>query len=333
MKAKTGSFIISLDCELMWGVRDQVTKEQYGQHILGDHEAIPAMLAIFKNFKIKGTFAYVGFLFCEDKNELLDHTPHALPEYNNTNLSPYTEYIDKLVGKNQNDDPYNFGWNQIELIKTYPEQEIGTHTFSHYYCLEDGHSLAAFEADINMAVTIAQKKNISINSIIFPRNQVNDAYLLVCKNAGIQVYRGTENSWIYSARSSKNESTVRRMVRLFDAYFNLSGHHCYTMASLIQPNGMVNIPSSRFLRPYTPLLKQLETLRLRRIKRAMTHAAKNGLVYHLWWHPHNFGINQQENLSFLQKILEHYRYLHQKYAFNSLTMSELRAKVLNSNEQ
>jgi peptidoglycan/xylan/chitin deacetylase (PgdA/CDA1 family) len=333
MTAKIGSFIISLDCELMWGVRDLVSKEQYGQHILGDHKAIPAMLDMFKHYKIKGTFAYVGFLFCEDKNELLDHMPQALPTYTNTNLSPYTDYIEKLVGNNQNDDPYNFGWSQIELIKTYPDQEIGTHTFSHYYCLEDGHSLAAFEADINMAVTIAKKKNIPINSIIFPRNQVNEDYLMVCKNAGIQVYRGTEISWIYNARSSKNESLVRRMVRLTDAYINLSGHHCYSPENLIEPNGMVNIPSSRFLRPYTPLLKKLEALRLRRITRAMTHAAKNGLVYHLWWHPHNFGMNQQENLSFLQKILEHYQHLHQKYAFNSVTMSELSATLLNSNEQ
>lgn len=333
MVGNSGSFVLSLDCELMWGVRDEVSKEKYGQHILGDHKAIPAMLTMFRNYKVKGTFAYVGFLFCEDKNELLNHLPNPLPAYKNTNLSPYTDYIEKLVGNNQLDDPYNFGWNQIELIKTYPEQEIGTHTFSHYYCLEDGQSLAAFEADINMAVTIAQQKNIPISSIIFPRNQVNDAYLMVCKNAGIKVYRGTEKSWIYSARSFKNESIVRRMVRLTDAYINLSGHHCYKIEELIQPNGMVNVPSSRFLRPYIPWLKQWEGLRLRRITRGMTHAAKNGLVYHLWWHPHNFGINLEENLSFLQKILEHYQLLHQKYAFNSQTMSELGATLLKSNEQ
>ena len=40
-----GKFIISLDFELMWGVRDLVTIDTYGQHVAGVHEAMPKMLA------------------------------------------------------------------------------------------------------------------------------------------------------------------------------------------------------------------------------------------------------------------------------------------------
>jgi peptidoglycan/xylan/chitin deacetylase (PgdA/CDA1 family) len=333
MAVNNGSFVISLDFELMWGVRDVVTKQSYGEHIRGVHQAMPSLLNYFNNYSVKATFATVGVLFFKNKTELLANLPSTIPAYDNSNLSPYGKYIENEVIESYPEDPYHYGWHLLKLVQLAGVHEIGTHTFSHYYCLEKGQSLEAFEADINKAVYVAQQNDIAITSIVFPRNQVNDDYLQVCKNAGIQVYRGTENSWIYSARSFKNESIVRRMVRLLDAYINLSGHHCYTMASLIQPNGMVNIPSSRFLRPYTPLLKKWEALRLRRITRAMTHAAKNGLVYHLWWHPHNFGINQQENLSFLQKILEHYQLLRQKYAFNSLTMSELSATLLKNNEK
>ena len=38
----------------------------------------------------------------------------------------------------------------------------------------------------------------------------------------------------------------------------------------------------------------------------MTYAARNNLTYHLWWHPHNFGVHQNENFSFLEEILSHY---------------------------
>ena len=55
----------------------------------------------------------------------------------------------------------------------------------------------------------------------------------------------------------------------------------------------------------------------------MTYAAKNNCTYHLWWHPHNFGINQDENFSFLEKILMHYKQLNKEYQFQSYTMSEL----------
>jgi hypothetical protein len=55
----------------------------------------------------------------------------------------------------------------------------------------------------------------------------------------------------------------------------------------------------------------------------MTFAAKKKRLYHLWWHPHNFGKNVQENINFLKKILDHYLLLKNRYSFISLNMGEL----------
>ena len=65
-----GKFVISLDFELMWGVRDKKTIESYGQNILGVREAIPAMLNAFDKYGINATFSTVGFLFAKNKKEL-----------------------------------------------------------------------------------------------------------------------------------------------------------------------------------------------------------------------------------------------------------------------
>ena len=89
-----------------------------------------------------------------------------------------------------------------------------------------------------------------------------------------------------------------------------------------------NISSSRFLRPYSQWLARLEPLRLTRILSDMSYAAQNGLVYHLWWHPHNFGIYQEENLKFLQAILDHFTKLKDTYGMESLNMNELSAILL-----
>jgi hypothetical protein len=70
-------------------------------------------------------------------------------------------------------------------------------------------------------------------------------------------------------------------------------------------------------------LSWLEPLRLRRIKKAMTYAAKRGEVFHLWWHPHNFGINQEENFKNLTEILEHFKTLQRKYSMRSASMKEI----------
>ena len=59
------------------------------------------------------------------------------------------------------------------------------------------------------------------------------------------------------------------------------------------------------------------------VSNTVLHAAKHNEVYHLWWHPHNFGVNQQENFEFLSKILKHYSALKAQYGFESMTMSDL----------
>ena len=321
MLKQPGKFIVSLDFELMWGVRDVVTPQTYGEHLRGVHTAIPTILHYFTKYNVNGTFATVGFLFFCNKKDLLNSLPIQQPKYKDANLSPYGDYIEKNVGENSKVDPYHFGADLINLIKNTPNQEIGCHTFSHFYCLEHGQTLEDFKADIEKFMEVAKHNDITITSIVFPRNQINEDYLVACKSFGITNYRSCENSWIYSARSFEDESLFRRFFRIIDAYINISGHHCYA-DEVMKEDILINIPSSRFLRPYSKKISLLEGLRLRRIKKSMTHAAKHGLLYHLWWHPHNFGINQEQNFSFLGKILQHYTYLHEKYSFTSHTMSE-----------
>jgi len=60
----------------------------------------------------------------------------------------------------------------------------------------------------------------------------------------------------------------------------------------------------------------------------MSFAAKNNKVYHIWWHPHNFGRNTNKNIEFLQDVLEHYKFLNQNYNFQSFTMKDLAIDLL-----
>jgi peptidoglycan/xylan/chitin deacetylase (PgdA/CDA1 family) len=320
-----GKFIISLDFELFWGVRDKRTLDTYGANILGVREAIPKMLETFENHKVKATFATVGFLFASSKKELLDYCPTNKPNYSNKNISPYNGHFD-LVGENEGKDMYHFASKLIDLIRKYPEHEIATHTFSHYYCLEHGQTKEDFKSDILAAIEIARSKNIEIKSLVFPRNQFNEEYLQIIKSLGITSYRGNEKIWFHKASKEDDEKLGKRACRLLDSYLNISGHNSYSLKEIGNKEPF-NIPSSRFLRPYSAKLKIFEDLRLRRILKSMTYAAKNGEVYHLWWHPHNFGINQQDNFKFLEKVLAHYSELNSKYDFESITMADLSERL------
>ena len=54
----------------------------------------------------------------------------------------------------------------------------------------------------------------------------------------------------------------------------------------------------------------------------MRYAAKHGLVYHLWWHPHNLGARTEENLIQLEEIFQYYNELKETYGMQCLNMGE-----------
>src|SRR5579862_802407 len=63
-----GAFVLSLDFELHWGVRDhEPLNGPYRPNLLGAREAIPRLLEMFKRYEISGTWAIVGFLFAESR--------------------------------------------------------------------------------------------------------------------------------------------------------------------------------------------------------------------------------------------------------------------------
>jgi len=326
MTKQKGILVISLDFELYWGVRDKKTVEDYKENLLGVNSAILTILKLFNKYKLHATWATVGFLFFETREELIRELPAKKPNYVNSNLSPY-EDIDN-IGLNEKEDPFHYAASLIKMITSFPHQEIGTHTFSHYYCLERGQNIEAFKDDLEAAIKIAKKYNLNIESLVFPRNQFNREYIPICKEKGIKAYRGNQPSWVYKAKSEEDELLLRKGLKFLDSYFNIFGHNAYSLDA-VKRDFPFNIPASRFLRPYSKKLKILERLKLRRILSDLTYTAEKGLIYHLWWHPHNFGINTKENISSLKKILDHYSHLQKKYGMESLNMGELSQSLLN----
>ncbi|RFU64885.1 polysaccharide deacetylase family protein [Peribacillus glennii] len=322
---KGGSLVISLDCELYWGMRDIMTIHEYIENLLGVRQVVPKLLELFREFGIHATWATVGFLFFESREQLLKNLPVTKPEYLDRPLNPYLSI--KNIGLNEEEDPFHFGLSLIQKVMSFPNQEIGTHTFSHYYCLERGQNISSFKADLEAAINTGKMYDIKIKSLIFPRNQFNPDYLAVCKEMGITSFRGNETAWMYRPSSRKDESLWKRAFRLIDAYINLSGHHTYPIDYFEKQSIPLNIRSSRYLRPFKPKLKTLERIRLNRILKSMTFAAKNNHVYHLWWHPHDFGSHVDINLKFLRNILEHYQMLQHKYGMTSINMEELTSSI------
>ncbi len=317
MSKKPSIFCISLDTEFFWGVHDTATVESYGQNVyIGKHQVIESVLRVFDEYKVHATWVVVGAIMANDYYDLEKFLPHEnlRPTYRNSQRTPYS--LLKDMGKDVQYDDLFFGQEFINKIHKTENQEVGSHTFSHYYCCEEGQTVEQFCADVDAAVKIANAQGIKLRSIVFPKNEMSDEHMKVCAEKGILAYRGIEENWIYSLKSA----TLQRILRFADSYFNLSGSNVHEPR---YQNGMLNIVGSRIFRPYMRKLAFLENFKLRRIKGQMKAAAKNGGVFHLWWHPHNFGCNTEKNIQNLKKILEYYLVLKKKYNLLSLNMEEI----------
>jgi peptidoglycan/xylan/chitin deacetylase (PgdA/CDA1 family) len=317
-----GAFVVSFDFELHWGVRDHMPPDgSYRQNLLGSRVVIPRLLKLFEHYDLAATWAIVGFLFASSGKELARFRPAILPEYRDVALNPYAE----PTGSGEQEDPLHYAGSLIDQIRQAPGQEVATHTFSHYYCLEPGQTLAAFRADLQSAVAIAAERGIELRSIVFPRNQVNPAYAPALLEAGISCYRGSENGWMYRSIPQSQKVPAMRAARLADSYFGFPGRQIVNWAEIPQAHGLCNVRGSRFLRPYRPSLGAVEKLRLRRITAEMKMAAENHGIYHLWLHPHNLGLDLESNLQFFEEILKAFAFCRSRYGMCSLSMQSVAA--------
>ena len=316
-----GAFVISLDFEMMWGVKDIYCPEGYGKsNIKNVKKVITSLVDLFNKYNIRATFATVGLIMLKDKNEALENIPKSIPSYINTMLSPYTDnYIGRIEDKYA--DLY-FAPSIVDMLKKYDNIEIGTHTFCHYNCYDKGQTIAQFEEDIKTAIQVAKSRGINMKSIVFPRNQVSNEYLTICAKYGIEAYRGTPDRF-FARTNNSFERAKNRIGRLLDNYICIGGRTTYKYSEIDGSTSPVNIRASRFFRPFNKKLFLLEPLSRHRMKKEMEYAACHNEVYHLWWHPHNFGANLENNMTKLEYVLKCYKTCHEKYGMNSYSMSDL----------
>jgi hypothetical protein len=319
---KQSTLIVSLDFELFWGMQDGWKLSEYQANVLGGRKAIPQMLALFEKHGIHATWATVGFQFAGNYDELKECFPPAelRPTYENDALSSYRCF--DSIGMDEQSAPCFYAHSLVEQIATVPGQEIASHTFSHFYCRETGQTTEQFRADMEAAKAIAAKFGYDVKSVVLPRNQCEPEYTKVLTELGFTAYRDEENDWIHEKVKCR---PLMRLLRLADVYVPLTGQGGYEPKI---EDGIVNLVGSRMYKPYFKRLSFLEGLKIRRIKKQMLYAAKKGLTFHLWWHPHNVGVHTDLHMAQLEKIFSYYQELKEKYGMRSLNMDEAAQEVL-----
>jgi len=316
MKVK-GYFLISLDFELHWGRFDKVILDKKRRQELDNTlQLIPQILKLFSENNIAATWAVVGMLFNDNKSEWQKNIPYTIPNYKNDKLSAYNYF--SSFEEQEHLKKYFFSNDLINQIIASPNQELATHTYSHYYCLEDGQVIQNFKDDLVKSNFFFKKRNCKMSSLVLPRNQYNAAYKGILEEMKIETVRTNPSNWYWNANNDNYSKKIFRFIETFNLF---SYDKClslqYFRSQIAHP---YYLPASRFLRSWSPIMKILNHLKLKKILNEMTFAAKHNRYYHIWWHPENFGLYPDECLKELQIIINHFIHLKKKYGFETKTM-------------
>jgi peptidoglycan/xylan/chitin deacetylase (PgdA/CDA1 family) len=315
-----GALVISLDFELYWGVMDlYVPGSRYDTNVLGARKVVPRLLALFEETGLSATWCTVGSVFADSWADAKQYLPDKRRGYQDRELCAYAQGSSASA-----DERFYYAPELVRRIASQPGQEVGTHTFSHYYCLEPGQNAEDFEADLIAAKRIAEKHKISLRSIAFPRNQVAPSYLSALVRHGIAAYRGTQLTWMDSAGSrSQQHEWKKRASRLADAYIDLSGDNTYSWNDVLDETGLCNVRASRYLRPYSRSARALKRWRLRRVIEGMEVAARSKRVFHLWWHPEDMGRHPEESIENVRVIATAFGQFRRAYGMRAMSMSDV----------
>jgi len=244
------------------------------------------------------------------------------PRYHDQQLNPLHVH----TGLDEANDPYHFGSSLIAEIMNTAGQELGSHTYSHYYTLEPGASVEVFTKDLQEAKKVLNAPT----SLVLPRNQYHEGMLAAAYAEGITVARSNPQDWFWQTSAQSSESLWKKVMRTLDHYFPLSKDTSFHVDELIQkPDQPLLLPASRFLRPPGIIDRIFQKRKLVRIKKEMTIAAQKGHVYHLWWHPHNFAVDTRKSFDELSQILTHFQSLKKDYGMESLNMGEIADRKMN----
>jgi hypothetical protein len=154
--------------------------------------------------------------------------------------------------------------------------------------------------------------------LVFPRNQYSDPVIKIAGEEGFSTVRTNPRDWFW--QEVQRENILKKIFRTGDTLVPLGKSTSYS--SISNQFGVNLLPASRLLRPYRKG-SLVNSTRISRIKKELEVAIKNNEMYHLWWHPHNFGAYPQENLKILEDLLQWIHVKTETEGLISSTMSEV----------
>jgi hypothetical protein len=314
----TGTFILSLDTELVWGSIDHSTAEEFDHRYPDGRGTIADILDLLDRHQISATWAVVGHLFlgaCERGPTGLAHPDLLRP----THSWHVGDWLSTDPCTDRATDPVWYGDDIIDMLQSARmPQEIGCHSFSHVIFGDPGCTPEVASSELAECVRLAARQAVDLQSFVFPRNV--EGHHEVLRAHGIRAFRGADPNWY-----RRLPGPFRRMAHLADEAAGIRPP--VSSASETLP-GLWNIPGSMLLlsrvgvRRFVPI-----RARSRKAKSGLRQAVREGKVFHLWCHPCNLTVDRHAMLGALDEILKEAAALREAGQLTIRTMGALAAEL------
>ncbi|WP_247728451.1 polysaccharide deacetylase family protein [Halovivax limisalsi] len=297
-----GSVVVSLDAELGWGFHDIETppRERLERARWGWRET----LALLDEYDVPATWGVVGHLMLETCDGRHESHPTA-PDWFARERADWADRPDR-----------RFGPELVSAVVDSPvDHEIACHSFSHVRFGDPTTSAELARAECERAIEVADERGLSLESFIFPRNEVGHRDVLAA--SGFLAYR---------SREPAPEGAVRVL-----------GDVVRSPSLLVTPRiddvGLVDVPPSLFAFGFEGRLRRLgSALRLDPIvvlaRRGIDQAAAGDGIFHLWFHPNN--VTTREDVTRLRRILSYVDRVRSRTDLQTETMASVARRTLSS---
>ena len=300
-----GSVVLSIDAELAWGYHD-LDRLPHAR-VTTARESWLDLLDLLDEFDVPATWAVVGHLLLDSCDGT--HADHPTPD----------GWFDRDPGTDERRDGAWYGTELVDAIADADaDHEVGTHTFSHVEMGDATREVAA--AEMREAVAVAEERGLSVDSMVFPRNNVGHRDVLAAY--GVSCYRGTRPRQWY------DRTPLGAVAKFF-------GWPTETVSPvLVTPEsdeyGLINVPASLYLfcfegRARSLVERMTDDPVVSMAKRGVDRAAREGGVFHMWLHPNN--LTDERDFDRMRAILDHAATVRDETGLEIETMGDVAAEM------